>query len=638
MLYGVELLPFLNSTMSKSEYYQGIVYSCIDLIAGRASSIDYALVKRQTGDETYVVDENDDKIDQDDILTLLKKPNKLHTASTFFYLLYAYYAAKGEAFIWPVKSMNGSRVAELLLLNPDHIQVEEGMTNYDPIKSYRYSHLGMYREFAPDELIHIYKPNPYNPLRGVSPITMARYDIEAELNAKKWNSKFFKNGGSPSGIFKINTQNKEVFGKVEKDIREKYTGTDNAFKMFVLNKDSDFTAITPTQRDMEYIEQMNLSEKRIHKIFKVPSIFLGSTDEAKYANVWAAKRIFNEVVTEPMLRTTYETLNYWLIETTGDKKKRLKFVNPVPEDFEYLLKKQEQDRLERDQTFKYMTINEQRELDELEPLTNGDMLYEEYLAKVRPQPVVDQPKILKKKALSKIEQLAAVRDEFLDDLGTRYHKSLASHYKKLLEMIDSKAIEKVAKNDPLVSTIAREIWPDTKEWQGLFVDLSFKFGDEAMVEGAIQAVQIFNLPTTFTLKNTTAVAWLTNRVKTTADDAEQTLYNRAREIIARNLDEQVTDIAKMKKEVKKVLAEEMDWRVDRIVRTELMEAYSEASQIKYKESDVKKLIWFTAEDERVCPICEPNHNAVVLRGATFPSGTTKEPAHIQCRCTTAPTD
>lgn len=40
--------------------------------------------------------------------------------------------------------------------------------------------------------------------------------------------------------------------------------------------------------------------------------------------------------------------------------------------------------------------------------------------------------------------------------------------------------------------------------------------------------------------------------------------------------------------------------------------------------------WFTAEDERVCPICEPYHGTTEeVWGEEFPYG---GPAHVKCRC------
>jgi hypothetical protein len=44
-------------------------------------------------------------------------------------------------------------------------------------------------------------------------------------------------------------------------------------------------------------------------------------------------------------------------------------------------------------------------------------------------------------------------------------------------------------------------------------------------------------------------------------------------------------------------------------------------------------VWFTAEDEDVCPICGPLDNKAVYFSQIFPTGSLTPPAHPNCRCT-----
>jgi len=46
---------------------------------------------------------------------------------------------------------------------------------------------------------------------------------------------------------------------------------------------------------------------------------------------------------------------------------------------------------------------------------------------------------------------------------------------------------------------------------------------------------------------------------------------------------------------------------------------------------IEEVIWMTAEDERVCPICRPKHETVIqLYDALY--GGDRPPAHARCRC------
>ena len=80
-------------------------------------------------------------------------------------------------------------------------------------------------------------------------------------------------------------------------------------------------------------------------------------------------------------------------------------------------------------------------------------------------------------------------------------------------------------------------------------------------------------------------------------------------------------------------------RARRIATTEVTKLYAEGNQAAWKESGVVgENRWMTAQDELVCPICEPlDGMAVPLGDNGFTSeaggmGITGPPAHINCRC------
>ena len=45
-----------------------------------------------------------------------------------------------------------------------------------------------------------------------------------------------------------------------------------------------------------------------------------------------------------------------------------------------------------------------------------------------------------------------------------------------------------------------------------------------------------------------------------------------------------------------------------------------------------RMEWIVTPDERTCEICLPNHGTQVRLGEAFPSGDTRPPAHVMCRC------
>lgn len=78
-------------------------------------------------------------------------------------------------------------------------------------------------------------------------------------------------------------------------------------------------------------------------------------------------------------------------------------------------------------------------------------------------------------------------------------------------------------------------------------------------------------------------------------------------------------------------------RADRIAATETTRIYAQVTQqMADANPAVSVLRWFTAADEKVCPICGPVHGATRRKDQPFyqhPTlGPVRIPAHVSCRC------
>jgi len=74
-------------------------------------------------------------------------------------------------------------------------------------------------------------------------------------------------------------------------------------------------------------------------------------------------------------------------------------------------------------------------------------------------------------------------------------------------------------------------------------------------------------------------------------------------------------------------------RAEMIARTEVINAQTHGNFDMWKKSGIVKTVrWLTAEDERTCPECEQNSDAVVELGKPFPSGAIMPTEHPNCRC------
>jgi len=76
-------------------------------------------------------------------------------------------------------------------------------------------------------------------------------------------------------------------------------------------------------------------------------------------------------------------------------------------------------------------------------------------------------------------------------------------------------------------------------------------------------------------------------------------------------------------------------RAARIAVTETTRIYAESERTAAEANpNIVYIVWQTASDEIVCPICAPLEGARIPKGQrTFPGGY-YPPAHVNCRCGT----
>ena len=78
-------------------------------------------------------------------------------------------------------------------------------------------------------------------------------------------------------------------------------------------------------------------------------------------------------------------------------------------------------------------------------------------------------------------------------------------------------------------------------------------------------------------------------------------------------------------------------RAARIAQSEVTRAMAAGAAEVYRLAGVQWVEWVTAEDARVCALCDANEAAgPVFLGQSFPSGAMAPPQHPRCRCALMP--
>lgn len=133
-------------------------------------------------------------------------------------------------------------------------------------------------------------------------VRMARHDFGVALAARKFTSKFFSNNCHAGGVLQLPPGHKETARvKIEQALTKQRSGTDQAFRSFVLRDGYRFFS---TQVDPDKAKLIDLDESQVRhaaRWFLLHPSRLGTQDTVSYNSLEAAKRDYHDT-----------TLSYWL--------------------------------------------------------------------------------------------------------------------------------------------------------------------------------------------------------------------------------------------------------------------------------------------------------------------------------------
>jgi len=332
------------------------VYACVNKRAEKVSQIQF-----------QVYDNKREQNVDHDILNVLYKPNAYQDKNEFFYTLQALKDLVGEVYIYIEKS-NGRDVSGLHILKPDRMKVnisEDG----DGIDSYEYSINNKTNKYEPDEIIHLKYPKPTDFIHGQSPLMAGALPIETEQQLSTYHYSILKNGGRVEGIIKtgknVNLTESQI-KTVKKQFKDHYSGAEKSGMPLVLYGEMEYVNLGLNPTELSYLKSKNLSRDDIFMLFGIPKVILSQTDGVNYANAKIGMQVFLSETIKPLVDAIVNKLDQELLP---DKNLSLTYVDFVPKDKDYELKI-------RDNALQngYMTINEVRKREGLEPVDGGDKL------------------------------------------------------------------------------------------------------------------------------------------------------------------------------------------------------------------------------------------------------------------------
>jgi HK97 family phage portal protein len=365
--------------------------SQLSAIVGWVSAANYAIVEDVSAVELVLYkkmpDGDKERIYEHEILDLLAQPNAVHSYEQFAQLHHTYVNVTGEGYILmldgsgePFTPTMGklptalhllpAHEATLKVINDNYYQsvIKHGEKSYD-VRS-------VLRDLVPD---------PLRPLYGRSVIAASAVEIDTDGQMKNWNRRFFANEARPGMVFSTEGElSEESYARLDQQIKDKHSGTENAYKPILVENGVTVHPYMLNQRDLDFLSSREFSRDEILAMMRVSPAMLGMVENVNKANMEGALAIHAKINTIPRMRRFVTLLNNLLVQKY-DRTLELGFISPLGEDKTAKLEEAKAG------VNSWMTIDEVRATYGMEPLPNGEgaQLYIQGI--VTPLGVISQP-------------------------------------------------------------------------------------------------------------------------------------------------------------------------------------------------------------------------------------------------------
>ena len=290
-----------------------IVHRCIQLISNSASAV------------KIDVFDDDTKLDNHELISLLDRPNPLQSGVEYFASLYSFLLISGNSYLLR-DTENFTPPRELYLLRPDRVEIEAGESMIP--QSYKYVLEGRtVAKYPVDpktggaQVKQIKLWSPLDDFYGLSPIMASAYNIDQHNLAGMHNVALLKNGCTPSGMLKFEPTDEtgmstqltdDQRARLLEDLEFRFQGTHNSGRPMLLEGNFSYQQLGLNPKDMDFLELLNLSAREIALCFGVPAQLIGIPDSQTYSNMETAKLALYEETVIPLLKRVESDLNEYL--------------------------------------------------------------------------------------------------------------------------------------------------------------------------------------------------------------------------------------------------------------------------------------------------------------------------------------
>ncbi|MCZ6110880.1 phage portal protein [Campylobacter ureolyticus] len=292
------------------------------------------------------------------------RPNDHLTSVSFLEAIIKNMLTYGNAFIYPIKKRDES-IVRLEIIPPENITI----FSYEKKPFYNYICDGAAIRLEMDELINI-PYFSYDGITGLSPISACKNSLETANETDEYSKRFYKNGAFPSGVLEFPVElSDEAYERLKNSWQNAYSGI-NSYKTAILEAGAKYTPITIPNKDAQFIELKQFQITDIARIFNIPAHKIGDLTHATFSNIEQQELNYAIQTIRPIVTKIESSFNRWLLKDDEKERYYFKF------NLNAMLRGDVKSRFESYMLGRNMgvySVNEIRELEELNPIEGGDI-------------------------------------------------------------------------------------------------------------------------------------------------------------------------------------------------------------------------------------------------------------------------
>lgn len=336
------------------------VWACVKLLAETPASLPLHMYRRNAVGRALVTDHPLAEL-------FAGKVNRYQTRIEFMETMLLNLLTQGNAYTL-VSRVRGRVVSLMPLMSA---QIETRLMS-DGSLTYQYMNEdGAVTIYSERSIWHVKLMG--NGLTGMSPLAYQRNTLGIAQAAEKAVSNVYKNGAKPSGVLKLD----RLLTKAQRDeAREAFatltTGSNN--RLMVLEKGTDFQAISLSPQDIELLSSRKFQISEICRWYGVPSVLVNDNNGTSTwgSGIEQIMQGFYKLTLRPLLEKIEASIMANLLEDRDRRELEVEF------DFNALLRADQRTLVESLKSAvngALMTPNEARKELNLQPVEAGDELF-----------------------------------------------------------------------------------------------------------------------------------------------------------------------------------------------------------------------------------------------------------------------